>query len=182
MGKTYDRMPEMQLKKDASYSAVLHTSEGDIEIGLLADKSPLTTNNFVALARDGYFDGVIFHRIVRGFVIQGGDPQGTGMGGPGYSFADELPPVLPYAPGVVAMANAGPNTNGSQFFICTGAHSSGLNSHPNYSVFGQVTSGMETVMKIDGAPVAMAPGGEMSRPKEEIRITSIEIKETPAAP
>lgn len=180
VAKQYSAVPEMTLKQGARYEAVVHTSEGDFTIELLPDKAPVTVNSFVTLARDGYFDGIVFHRIVQDFVIQTGDPTGTGMGGPGYRFQDELPPALEYGPGVVAMANAGPNTNGSQFFVCTGERASFLNQHPNYTVFGQVTSGMDTVQKINNAPVGMSPSGEMSRPLDEVTMSSVEIREITA--
>jgi peptidylprolyl isomerase len=175
--KEYKEAPSMQLKEGASYQAVVHTTEGDFTIELLAKEAPITVNNFVALARDGYFDGIIFHRVVPDFVIQTGDPTGTGMGGPGYQFQDELPPALPYEPGVVAMANAGPNTNGSQFFVCTGEHSRFLNNHPNYTVFGRVIEGMDTVLKIGNTPVQRSRTGEVSEPVKAIKMNSVEILE-----
>ncbi|MCL6516392.1 MAG: peptidylprolyl isomerase [Alicyclobacillus sp.] len=169
----------MQLEPNTEYDAVIHTTEGDFTVELFAAKAPLTVNNFVALARDGFYDGVVFHRIIREFMIQTGDPTGTGMGGPGYRFADELPPVEPYEPGVVAMANAGPNTNGSQFFICTGDQCRHLNRYPNYTVFGRVREGMDTVRRIAATPVTRSATGEMSRPTVEVRMTSIEIVARP---
>lgn len=177
MSKQYSAAPEMTLKDGVSYEAVMHTSEGDFTIGLLADKAPLTVNNFVTLARDGFYDGVVFHRIIESFMIQTGDPTGTGRGGPGYRFRDELPPALSYEAGVVAMANAGPNTNGSQFFICTGDQSKHLNNSPNYSVFGTVTSGMETVKAIAATPVGRSEMGEQSHPQKEVKILSVDVVE-----
>ncbi|MCL6446122.1 MAG: peptidylprolyl isomerase [Alicyclobacillus sp.] len=165
----------MQLEPGKTYEAAVRTNEGDFTIELLADAAPVTVNNFVALARDGFYDGVVFHRIIQSFMVQTGDPTGTGMGGPGYRFQDELPPALPYAPGVVAMANAGPNTNGSQFFICTGEQAQHLNQHPHYTVFGRVVDGMDTVQKIAATPVGPSPMGERSRPLQEVRIDAIEI-------
>ncbi|EPZ42290.1 peptidylprolyl isomerase [Alicyclobacillus acidoterrestris] len=175
--KQYKHEPEMQLIKGARYEAIVHTGLGEFTIELLANEAPKTVNNFVFLARDGYYDDVIFHRVIREFMIQGGDPTGTGRGGPGYRFADELPPALPYEPGVVAMANAGPNTNGSQFFVCTGEMSRNLNQQPNYTVFGRVTSGMDTVMAIASQPVQRGAMGEPSQPVDPVHIQSVEIVE-----
>jgi cyclophilin family peptidyl-prolyl cis-trans isomerase len=112
--KQWPKAPAMQLDTEKSYTAVLKTTKGEIEIELLAKEAPQTVNNFVFLAKEGYYDGVPFHRVIQTFMIQTGDPTGTGTGGPGYKFADELPPRHSYAKGMVAMANAGPNTNGSQ--------------------------------------------------------------------
>lgn len=167
----------MQLLDGARYEAVVHTDKGDFTIELLANDAPATVNNFVFLARDGYFDDVIFHRVIREFMIQTGDPTGTGRGGPGYRFEDELPPAKTYAPGVVAMANAGPNTNGSQFFVCTGELSQNLNQAPNYTVFGTVVSGMDTVHSIASDPVERSETGEPSKPTNPVHISSVEIVE-----
>lgn len=175
--KQYDKAPDFQLADGSRYEAIVHTEKGDFTIELLASKAPLTVNNFVFLARDGYFDDVIFHRVIKDFMIQGGDPTGTGRGGPGYRFRDELPPALPYEPGVVAMANAGPNTNGSQFFICTGDMSKNLNRAPNYSVFGRISAGMDTVMAIASQEVQRGDSGEVSTPVQPVHITSVEIVE-----
>ncbi|EJY56354.1 peptidyl-prolyl cis-trans isomerase cyclophilin type [Alicyclobacillus hesperidum URH17-3-68] len=175
--KLYDKAPDFQLNEGSRYEAVVHTDKGEFTIELLANKAPLTVNNFVFLARDGYYDGVIFHRVIKEFMIQGGDPTGTGRGGPGYRFRDELPPALSYEPGVVAMANAGPNTNGSQFFICTGEMSKNLNRSPYYSVFGRVSAGMDTVMDIASQPVEQSDMGEVSRPVDPVHIERIEIIE-----
>jgi cyclophilin family peptidyl-prolyl cis-trans isomerase len=130
----------------------IETAKGKIEITVEADLGPLAAGNFIALASCGFYNGLVFHRLVPGFVIQGGDPTGTGSGGPGYSFSDD-PVNVPYARGVVAMANSGANTNGSQFFIVLA--DAGLD--PNYSVFGRVTSGIETVDAIAAMPNAGAP-------------------------
>lgn len=180
VAKQYSHIPAMQLKSDTRYEAVFHTTEGDFTVELLSEQAPLTVNNFVTLATDGFYNDVVFHRIIKGFMIQGGDPTGTGMGGPGYRFADELPPALKYEPGVLAMANAGPNTNGSQFFVCTGESSKHLNNSPNYSVFGRVVAGMDTVLTLDNTPVGMSSSGERSRPVKDVKIHSIEIVEQPA--
>ncbi|MGE5673948.1 MAG: peptidylprolyl isomerase [Mycobacterium leprae] len=177
MAKQWSKPPEMQVDPTKTYHAVLTTSKGDIRIKLLADESPKTVNNFVFLAREGFYNGVKFHRVIRSFMIQTGDPTGTGMGGPGYKFADELPPRHPYTKGMVAMANAGPNTNGSQFFICSGAQASGLDRYPNYTQFGQVVEGMDVVDALASVPVGPSGHGEVSKPQEEIRIESVTIEE-----
>jgi cyclophilin family peptidyl-prolyl cis-trans isomerase len=165
----YDSQPEMTIDLAKAYSATLHTNHGDISIDFDAAKSPLTVNNFVFLARDGFYDGVIFHRVISGFMIQGGDPTGTGMGGPGYRFRDELEGSGRYERGTVAMANAGPNTNGSQFFIC---HDDVGLPH-SYTIFGKVTSGMEAVDSI-----ASTQTGAQDRPAEDCVINSVTITES----
>ncbi|MZP42424.1 peptidylprolyl isomerase [Heliobacterium gestii] len=167
----------MTIDTNKEYVATVNTTKGTFQIKLLAAEAPKTVNNFVFLARDQFYDGVRFHRIIKNFMIQTGDPKGNGTGGPGYRFADELPPALPYAPGVVAMANAGPDTNGSQFFICNGDSARGLNNYPNYTVFGQVTEGMDVVLKISDTPVEWGAGGERSKPVEDVSIESITIEE-----
>jgi len=134
----------MQIETNRTYHAIIKTNKGDIHLQLDPAEAPMTVNNFVALARDGYYDGVTFHRVVPRFVIQGGDPMGTGSGGPGYKFNDE-PVRRPYKAGTVAMANAGPNTNGSQFFICLEDQPS---LPPNYTIFGDTVSGMDVVRNI----------------------------------
>jgi cyclophilin family peptidyl-prolyl cis-trans isomerase len=134
----------MQIETNRTYYATIKTNKGDIRLQLNPAEAPLTVNNFVALARDGFYDGVVFHRVEPRFVIQGGDPTGTGRGGPGYKFKDE-PVKRSYKAGTVAMANSGPNTNGSQFFICL-EDQPGL--PPNYTIFGDVTSGMNVVRSI----------------------------------
>ncbi|MCX7620082.1 MAG: peptidylprolyl isomerase [Acidimicrobiales bacterium] len=134
--------PEMQIDSDKIYTATITTNRGTIVIDLDPKIAPRTVNNFVALARAGYYDGLTFHRVEPGFVIQGGCPKGNGTGGPGYTFEDE-PVQGDYIKGAVAMANAGPNTNGSQFFVCLEDLSGRLAK--NYNLFGQVSSGMDTV-------------------------------------
>jgi cyclophilin family peptidyl-prolyl cis-trans isomerase len=146
----YSAPPELTIDLDKSYAATLHTNHGDVTIEFRAAEAPQTVNNFLFLAREGFYDGVIFHRVVPGFVVQGGDPTGTGTGGPGYRFRDELEGDGRYGRGVVAMANAGPNTNGSQFFVCL--EDVGL-PHA-YSIFGDVTAGMEAVDAIAALPRA----------------------------
>ncbi len=153
-----------------TYSATVETTHGTFTITFDAARAPKTVNNFVTLARWKYFDGVGFHRVVPGFVIQGGDPEGTGMGGPGYTFADELPQAGEYEIGSLAMANAGPNTNGSQFFIITGEAGAGL--PPQYSLFGKVTDGMDVVMKIDALGQGDGP------PSEPVMMTKVTITES----
>ena len=142
--KHYSAPPQMQIETNKTYHAVIKTNKGDIHLELNPAEAPMTVNNFVTLARDGYYDGVTFHRVVPGFVIQGGDPTGTGSGGPGYKFHDEAV-KRPYKAGTVAMANAGPHTNGSQFFICL-EDQTGL--PPNYTIFGDTVAGMDVVRNI----------------------------------
>jgi cyclophilin family peptidyl-prolyl cis-trans isomerase len=138
--------PELTIDSKQKYSAVLHTDNGDIKLQLFADKTPKTVNNFVFLARQGFFDGTFFHRVIADFMVQGGDPTGTGRGGPGYRFADEFHPSLRHdKAGVLSMANAGPGTNGSQFFI-THVPTPWLDN--KHSVFGQVIEGMDVVNSI----------------------------------
>jgi len=164
----------MQIDTSKTYIAVFNTSLGSFSVQLFVTQSPVTVNNFVFLADQGFYNNNIFHRIIQAFMIQGGDPTGTGTGGPGYTFADELPPKQPYQPGVVAMANAGPNTNGSQFFICTGAESETL--PPDYTQFGEVVSGMDVVLKIAAVPVEASSTGEISKPVNPPVINSIVIQ------
>lgn len=144
--KQWNRAPEMQLNAKVSYEATLHTDNGDIKIALYADKTPNTVNNFVFLAREGFYDDTIFHRVIANFMVQGGDPTGTGRGGPGYRFNDEFHPKLKHhGPGVLSMANAGPNTNGSQFFI---THVATPWLDGKHSVFGQVIEGLDVLFSI----------------------------------
>ncbi len=162
--------PPMRIDQNRGYVATIKTNFGDIVVQLLPKEAPLTVNNFVFLARQGFYDGVKFHRVMKGFVIQSGDPTGTGTGGPGYKFADEKV-TRDYVAGILAMANAGPNTNGSQFFITL----ANLNLLKNYTIFGIVTSGSDVVKKIGDVPVTRAPGGEMSLPTADVHINSITI-------
>lgn len=175
--KQYPAPPAMTIDPAKTYTAVLHTSEGDITIELFAKDVPNTVNNFVFLAREKFYDGVKFHRIIKNFMVQTGDPRGNGTGGPGYRFNDEkIPADKDYVPGIVAMANAGPNTNGSQFFIMHGDRSAGR-LPKNYTIFGKVTddAGMKVVDTIANAPTR--PGGEGSTPVKDMTITSVEITE-----
>jgi cyclophilin family peptidyl-prolyl cis-trans isomerase/predicted small lipoprotein YifL len=169
----WSQPPAMALEDGKDYGAVIKTSKGDIVVDLYEDKAPATVNNFVFLANEGYYANVPFHRIISGFMIQTGDPTGTGAGGPGYRFADELPTDLNYTRGTLAMANAGPNTNGSQFFICHADLTNGLPK--NYSIFGTVTEGIDVVDAIATVPVGPSRSGEMSNPQEAVSILSVEI-------
>jgi peptidylprolyl isomerase len=171
--KQWNAPPPLTIDPGGRYSATLRTSEGDLIVDLLAEDAPKTVNNFVFLAREGYYDGVPFHRIIKDFMVQTGDPTGTGAGGPGYRFEDE-PVRLRYTKGIVAMANAGPNTNGSQFFI---VHGREVKLPPNYTIFGRVREGLEVLDKIAETPVAPARGGERSRPQREVRLESVSIAE-----
>jgi peptidylprolyl isomerase len=166
--KKFGSMPPMGIDPAKRYSVTMETTLGTMVIALDAAAAPLTVNNFVYLAAHHYYDGVIFHRIIKGFMCQGGDPEGSGRGGPGYKFGDELPKPGKYQIGSVAMANAGPNTNGSQFFIVSG--SSGVGLPPQYSLFGQVVKGLEVVEAMQN--VATRPG---DRPVEDVVIKSITI-------
>lgn len=164
--------PEMIIDQNKSYEAILHTSVGDITIGLNSKETPVTANNFIYLAKSNFYNDTIFHRVIDGFMIQGGDPRGDGTGDPGYKFNDEEFSGE-YTRGTVAMANSGPNTNGSQFFIMHKDY--GL--QPNYVIFGKVISGMEVVDKIATAEVKSSFSGEMSKPVEPVLITSVTIEE-----
>jgi len=170
--KTYKNAPEMQLEKGKTYSATLHTTKGNIKVDLFADKTPVTVNNFVFLANDNFYDNVKFHRVIKGFMIQTGDPLGNGTGGPGYRFNDEKFDGT-YEPGTVAMANAGPNTNGSQFFIMHGD----VQLPKNYVIFGKVAdaASLKVVDEIANVPVQRSASGEMSTPKDEVSINNVEI-------
>ena len=146
MTKQWSTPPAMQIDPKKKYKAHMETDKGILVIELFADKTPKTVNNFVFLSRAGYYDGVIFHRVIANFMVQGGDPTGTGMGGPGYKFGDEFDPSLKHdKQGILSMANAGPGTNGSQFFITHGPTPHLNNKH---SVFGQVVEGLDVLMSI----------------------------------
>ena len=165
--KQYSAPPALTIDPKKSYTATIETTAGTMTADLFTDDAPNTVNNFVFLARDGYYGDVIFHRVISGFMIQGGDPTGTGRGGPGYRFADE-PVKRPYARGTLAMANAGPNTNGSQFFIMHADYP----LPPNYTVFGKLTAGEDGLDAI-----ASAPTGAQDRPVAPVTITSVTIAE-----
>jgi len=160
-------MPETQ----KNYTVTLHTSAGDISIQLDSKNTPIAANNFSTLAQKGFYDKTIFHRVISGFMIQGGDPKGDGSGGPGYQFKDE-PITGNYRRGTVAMANSGPNTNGSQFFIMHADY----DLPKNYVIFGQVISGLDTVDKIATAPVTRSRSGENSQPLNPIIINSVTVE------
>ena len=165
---------EMSIDPSKSYVAHLETSHGTFDMELLANDAPNAVNNFVNLAKEKFFDGTKFHRIVKGFVVQGGDPTGTGSGSPGYTFTDE-PVTKNYERGMVAMANAGPNTNGSQFFVCLADLSGSLPK--NYTIFGRVTEGLETVDAMASVKVKRGPGGENSSPTEPVTLDKVTVTE-----
>ena len=169
--RRFNGPPPMCIDPSKSYTAEMVTSKGTMTIALDPAGAPGTVNNFIVLARYHYFDGIHFHRIIPGFMLQGGDPDGSGRGGPGYKFADELPKPGRYEIGSLAMANAGPNTNGSQFFIVSGPD--GMRLPPQYSLFGKVVKGLDVVSAIDavGSPGAGAP-------KEKVVIESVTITES----
>ncbi len=156
------------------YHAVIKTDKGDMTIELLSEIAPLTVNNFVFLARDGFYEDNQFHRVINGFMIQGGCPRGDGTGNPGYRFRDEEV-TRSYTRGTLAMANSGPNTNGSQWFIVHGANA-GL--PPNYTIFGMLTEGDEVLEALATSPVRPNRSGENSQPAERLAIHNIEITET----
>jgi cyclophilin family peptidyl-prolyl cis-trans isomerase len=164
----------MSIDPSKEYQATIKTNFGDIVVQLFPEDAPLAVNNFVFLARQGFYDGVKFHRVVKGFVIQGGDPTGTGTGGPGYKFADEEV-TRDYIAGTLAMANSGSNTNGSQFFITLADLSGQLPK--KYTIFGLVTSGFDVVQEIGNVPVTGATSGELSLPTVDVHIESIIIEE-----
>jgi len=175
---SFDGEPKMCIDRGKSYKATMKTSKGTIVIELDPKRAPKTVNNFVFLSRYKFYDGLTFHRVVPGFVIQGGDPQGNGSGGPGYKFNDELPKPEDYKAGGVAMANSGPNTNGSQFFILESDESGknlvqAVGGEAKYSLFGQVTEGMDVVKAI----IALGGGGD-GPPSEKVTIESVTITES----
>ncbi|MFV2064627.1 MAG: peptidylprolyl isomerase [Chloroflexota bacterium] len=163
----YASAPAMAIDPAKSYTATIETSAGTMTADLFASEVPNTVNSFVFLAGDGFYSGIIFHRVIKGFMIQGGDPTGTGSGGPGYTFADE-PVTRKYQRGTLAMANSGANTNGSQFFVMHADY--GL--PPNYTIFGKLSAGLEVVDAI-----ATAPTGSDDRPVQPVQIVSITISE-----
>ena len=171
MPKSYSAPPAMTIDETKSYSATFKTNHGDINNDLFPSQAPVTVNNFVFLARDGFYNDVIFHRDIPDFMIQGGDPDGTGTGGPGYRFQDEFDPSLVFdGPGILAMANAGPGTNGSQFFITVAPTPHLNNAH---TIFGKVTSGQDVADAI-----SKVPQGASNRPTDPVIIASIEIQES----
>lgn len=168
--RKFDEPPPMCIDPARRYTATMETSMGSMTIALDPIAAPRTVNNFVVLARYHYYDGVIFHRIIKDFMCQGGDPDGTGRGGPGYRFADELPKPGRYQIGSLAMANAGPDTNGSQFFIVSGP--AGVRLPPQYSLFGQVVAGLDVVDAMQKVKT-----GRNDRPAADVTIESVTIAE-----
>jgi cyclophilin family peptidyl-prolyl cis-trans isomerase len=175
MSTQYSAPPAMRIEPDKTYTGTIETNKGAIDIELYPEDAPKTVNNFVCLAEDGYYNGTPFHRIVKGFVIQGGDPTGTGRGGPGYKFDDE-PVSKDYERGILAMANAGPNTNGSQFFIVLDDLRGRLPK--NYTIFGRVTGGLDVVDAIANTPTTVGRSGENSTPTEPVTLEKVTISES----
>jgi cyclophilin family peptidyl-prolyl cis-trans isomerase len=170
--------PPMKIDTKATYRATMVTSCGTIVIELDAKRAPQTVNSFVFLAKQGYFDGQYFHRLDTSIdVIQGGDPSGTGSDGPGYAIPDELNGKLTYTPGTLAMANAGANTGGSQFFIITGPEGTNLDGNPNYTIFGKVVEGLDVAQKIQALPILDPNAADLSgqRPKQAVYIDKVTI-------
>lgn len=170
----FEQAPPTCIEEGVTYSAIVETNKGAFTIELDAEAAPLTVNNFVVLARYKYFDGTSCHRAIPSFVVQCGDPTATGSGGPGYQIADELPQAGQYKIGSIAMANSGPNTNGSQFFVITG--DSGAALDPNYSLFGQVSDGLDTT--VPALDAAGNPADNGVPPLEQLLITSVTIVES----
>jgi peptidylprolyl isomerase len=166
----FSAQPPMCIDVAKRYTAEMVTSLGTVVIALDAAGAPLTTNNFVYLARYHYYEGIIFHRIIQGFMCQGGDPTGTGRGGPGYRFADELPKAGRYEVGSIAMANSGPNTNGSQFFLISGQ--SGVRLPPQYSLFGKIVKGLDVLDQMEKVDTDRG-----DKPKTDVVIQSVTITE-----
>jgi cyclophilin family peptidyl-prolyl cis-trans isomerase len=171
--------PPMKIDRNATYTATMETSCGTIVIELDAKRAPQTVNSFVFLAKEGYFDGQYFHRLDTSIdVIQGGDPSGDGTGGPGYAIPDELTGNESYTPGTLAMANAGANSGGSQFFLITGPAGTNLDGNPNYSIFGKVIEGLDVAQRIQKLPIVDPDSGEISgqRPVQAVYIESLTIR------
>ena len=170
--KIYDAQPTMQIDEGKSYTAVIKTNLGDMTVEFFTDDAPITVNNFITLSKDGYYDNVIFHRVISGFMIQGGDPSGTGHGDygkfPGYEFEDELNNQRPYEKGILAMANRGPNTNGSQFFIMHVDYPLPY----SYTIFGQVVDGFDVIDKIASVDTDSA-----DKPTTDVVISTVEVTE-----
>ena len=166
--KQYDAPPAMTVDPAKTYTATIETTQGTMTAELFPEDAPMTVNNFVFLANDGFYDGTIFHRVIPGFMIQGGDPTGTGSGGPGYKFNNE-PVKRKYDRGILAMANAGRNTNGSQFFIMHADYP----LPPDYTIFGKLTGGDDVLEKI-----ATTRTGRQDRPVEEQKMIKVSVKES----
>ena len=167
MAKQWRDAPAMTIDPNKTYNATFHTAQGDFTVELFAKDAPKTVNNFVFLAREGFYDGTTFHRVIKGFMAQGGDPTGTGSGGPGYTFEDE-PNDRRVVRGALAMANSGPNTNGSQFFIVTAEACPWLDG--KHTVFGRVTDGMDAVDEISALD-----RDARDRPREDVVIERVEL-------
>lgn len=166
---------DITIDPNVTYTATLETSHGPVEVAFFPEDAPKAVNNFVNLGKEGFYDGTTFHRIVKGFVVQGGDPTGSGSGDAGFKFADE-PITKDYERGTLAMANAGPNTNGSQFFICLQDLSGSLPK--NYTIFGKVTSGLENVDAMASVQVKRGSSGEPSSPVEPVTLNKVTISES----
>ena len=174
MPQQYSSAPAMSIDPSKTYTATVQTNKGSMTLDLFAADAPLTVNNFVFLAREGFYENGKFHRVMKDFMVQGGCPTGDGTGGPGYRFQDE-PVTRSYVKGTLAMANAGPNTNGSQFFI---VHGSSVGLPPNYTIFGQLTDGEDVLDSLANSPVTKGRGGEASTPTELLQINNVEITES----
>lgn len=173
MPQQYSSAPPMSIDQSKTYTATVETSKGSMTLDLFVADAPLTVNNFVFLAREGFYENGKFHRVIKNFMVQGGCPTGDGTGGPGYRFPDE-PVTRSYVKGTLAMANAGPNTNGSQFFIVHGAD---VGLPPNYTIFGQLTDGEDVLDALANSPVTSGRGGESSTPTELLQINNVMITE-----
>ena len=174
MTNQYSSPPELSIDPSKSYSASIQTSHGNMTAELFAGEATATVNNFVFLFREGFYDNGVFHRVIKGFMIQGGCPRGDGTGGPGYRFPDEAV-TRPYIKGTMAMANSGPNTNGSQFFI---VHGDNVGLPPNYTIFGMLKEGEEVLDALANSQVTGGSGGESSQPTERLGIQTIVITES----
>ena len=174
--REFSAAPQLCIDPAKTYTATFDTTQGAFTVRLYADRAPGTVNNFVSLARWKYFDGTKCHRVIQDFVVQCGDPTATGTGGPGYSFADELPGTGEYRIGSLAMANSGPNTNGSQFFIITG--NNGTTLPPNYSLFGEVTDGLDNAVAAMAALYNPDPAANGVPPAGDITLKTVRVTES----